>query len=98
MLPQQKTERVQLNDALSELKAMGEWSFANRVRGRSEAIRGLIELGLGHVPGEAASRLPSGARPEATTRKIAERRAAAAQGRKSADRALKRARVMKSPA
>jgi metal-responsive CopG/Arc/MetJ family transcriptional regulator len=46
MAEEQKTERVQLLMTLSEVKAVDEWSFSNRVRGRSEAIRRLIELGL----------------------------------------------------
>ena len=41
-----KTERVQLLMTPSEAKAVDDWSVANRVRGRSEAIRRLIELGL----------------------------------------------------
>jgi metal-responsive CopG/Arc/MetJ family transcriptional regulator len=43
----QKTARVQLLMTPDEVKAIDDWSFENRVRGRSEAIRRLIELGLG---------------------------------------------------
>lgn len=41
-----KTERVQLMMSPSEVKAIDDWSFENRIRGRAEAIRRLIELGL----------------------------------------------------
>lgn len=46
MADEQKTERVQLLMTPSEVKAIDDWSFENRIRGRSEAIRRLIELGL----------------------------------------------------
>jgi metal-responsive CopG/Arc/MetJ family transcriptional regulator len=46
MSDEQKTERVQLMMTPSEVKAVDDWSFENRVRGRSEAIRRLIQLGL----------------------------------------------------
>jgi hypothetical protein len=46
MAEEQKTERVQLLMTPSEVKVVDDWSFDNRVRGRSEAIRRLIELGL----------------------------------------------------
>ncbi len=48
-----KSERVQLLMAPSELKAIDDWSFSNRIRSRGEAIRRLIERGL------AASAPPS---------------------------------------
>ena len=41
-----KTERVQLMMTPAEVKAVDDWSFKNRIRGRSEAIRQLIEAGL----------------------------------------------------
>ncbi|MEE8658502.1 hypothetical protein CGLAMM_02855 [Acetobacteraceae bacterium EV16G] len=41
-----KSERVQLMMTPSEVKAIDDWSFENRVRGRAEAIRRLIEAGL----------------------------------------------------
>ena len=50
---EQKTERVQLLMTPSEVKAVDDWSFENRVRGRSEAIRRLIELGLKATQSEA---------------------------------------------
>ncbi len=46
MTDAQKTERVQLLMTLAEVKAIDDWSFANRVRGRSEAIRRLVDAGL----------------------------------------------------
>jgi hypothetical protein len=46
MADEAKTERVQLMMTPSEVRRIDDWSFANRVRGRSEAIRQLIELGL----------------------------------------------------
>lgn len=41
-----KTQRIQLVMTPSEVKAVDDWSFEVRIRGRSEAIRRLIELGL----------------------------------------------------
>lgn len=41
-----KTERIALLMAEAEVKAIDDWSFANRIRSRGEAIRRLIELGL----------------------------------------------------
>ena len=46
MAEEQKSERIQLLMTPSEVKAIDDWSFANRVRGRSEAIRQLIALSL----------------------------------------------------
>jgi hypothetical protein len=46
MADEQKTERVQLLMTPAEVKAVDDWSFEQRIRGRSEAIRRLIELGL----------------------------------------------------
>lgn len=46
MIDEQKSERVHLMMTPSELEAVDEWSFDSRIRGRSEAIRRLIELGL----------------------------------------------------
>ncbi len=50
MVDEQKSERIQLLMTPAEVKAIDDWSFANRVRGRSEAIRRLIELGLNAAP------------------------------------------------
>lgn len=46
MADETKTERIQLLMTPSEVRAIDDWSFDNRVRGRSEAIRRLIEIGL----------------------------------------------------
>ncbi len=46
MADEPKTERVQLMMTPSEVRAIDDWSFESRIRGRSEAIRRLIELGL----------------------------------------------------
>lgn len=54
MADEQKTERIQLLMTPSEVKAIDDWSFEKRVRGRSEAIRRLIEIGLQAAEGEKA--------------------------------------------
>jgi hypothetical protein len=41
-----KTVRITQMMSEAEVKAIDDWSFANRIRNRSEAIRRLIELGL----------------------------------------------------
>jgi len=41
-----KDQRVPIMMSASELRAVDDWSFARRIRSRSEAIRRLIELGL----------------------------------------------------
>ncbi|MCG4258025.1 hypothetical protein [Acetobacter senegalensis] len=46
MADELKTERVQLMMTPSEVKAIDDWSFDSRIRGRAEAIRRLIQLGL----------------------------------------------------
>lgn len=46
MTDELKTERIQLMMTPGELAAIDDWSFAMRIRSRSEAIRQLIELGL----------------------------------------------------
>lgn len=46
MAEELKTERVQLMMTPSEVEAIDNWSFENRVRGRAEAMRRLIEIGL----------------------------------------------------
>lgn len=48
----QFTERIQLLMTKAEVRAVDDWSFAHRVRGRSEAIRRLIEKGLVSPPTE----------------------------------------------
>ncbi len=44
--PEPKDKRVPLVMTASELKEIDDWSFARRIRSRSEAIRRLIKLGL----------------------------------------------------
>ena len=41
-----KTVRITQMMSEAEVKAIDDWSFAHRIRSRSEAIRRLIELGL----------------------------------------------------
>ena len=41
-----KSERVTIMMAASELKAVDDWSFGQRIRSRGEAIRRLIQKGL----------------------------------------------------
>ncbi|WP_181180711.1 hypothetical protein [Mesorhizobium sp. B2-4-6] len=42
-----KTERLHMMMSPDELAAIDEWSFKNKVRGRSEAVRALCKLALG---------------------------------------------------
>lgn len=46
MTDELKTERIQLMMTPSEVKVIDDWSFENRIRGRAEAIRQLIKLGI----------------------------------------------------
>lgn len=46
MADELKTERIQLMMTPSEVKAIDDWSFEYRIRGRAEAMRRLIEIGL----------------------------------------------------
>jgi hypothetical protein len=43
---ERRTERIPLLMTPSEVKALDDWAFANRIRSRGEAIRRLIEAGL----------------------------------------------------
>jgi metal-responsive CopG/Arc/MetJ family transcriptional regulator len=45
-----KSERVTIMMAASELKAVDDWSFGQRIRSRGEAIRRLIQMGLATEP------------------------------------------------
>ena len=54
-----KSERIQLFMTPSEVEAIDDWGFSNRIRGRSEAIRRLIEIGL-RAAAEAQPERPSG--------------------------------------
>jgi hypothetical protein len=78
--------------------AIRTYRFTNQITTEAEAIRRLIELGLGQDP-KARPTPPSaaGAPRTGAMRKLAERRSAAAQGRKSAERAKKRAGVKPIP-
>lgn len=42
-----KSERLHMFISEAELRAIDDWAFANRVRGRSEAVRQLCRIGLG---------------------------------------------------
>jgi hypothetical protein len=46
MKTEMKTERITTMMAPSEVNALDDWAFANRIRSRGEAIRRLIEKGL----------------------------------------------------
>jgi hypothetical protein len=46
MIDERRSVRVQLLMTPAEVKAIDDWAVAHRVRGRSEAVRCLIELGL----------------------------------------------------
>jgi hypothetical protein len=41
-----KDQRIPVMMTRSEVKAIDDWSFARRIRSRSEAIRQLVALGL----------------------------------------------------
>ena len=41
-----KDRRIPVMMTRSEVKAIDDWSFARRIRSRSEAIRQLVALGL----------------------------------------------------
>jgi hypothetical protein len=43
---ERRTERIPLLMTPSEVQALDDWAFANRIRSRGEAIRRLIEAGL----------------------------------------------------
>ena len=45
-MTEMKTERITTMMTPSEVKALDDWAFANRIRSRGEAIRRLIEAGL----------------------------------------------------
>jgi|SRR5436305_4173201 hypothetical protein len=82
---ERRTERIPLLMTPSEVKALDDWAFANRIRGRGEAIRRLIEAGLGKPKatpsggtGSGSAKKPAGssaARPR--TRKDSQERKAA---------------------
>ena len=43
---EQKTERFNLFMSPSEMKAIDEWAWENRVRSKSEAVRRLLQIGI----------------------------------------------------
>jgi hypothetical protein len=47
-----KDQRVHLLMSPSELKAIDDWSFSQRIRSRGEAIRRLVVLGLKTAAGK----------------------------------------------
>ena len=51
-----KTERVTTMMTLSEVKAVDDWSFQQRIRSRGEAIRRLIEMGIKAAKGTKPGR------------------------------------------
>jgi hypothetical protein len=55
-----RDQRVPILFTASELKEVDDWSFAQRIRSRGEAIRRLIALGLKAAAAEGA---PSPAKP-----------------------------------
>ena len=46
MAEELRTERVTTMMTPSEVKAIDDWSFGQRIRSRGEAIRRLIDIGL----------------------------------------------------
>jgi len=46
MSTEKRDEKVPVLFTPSELKVIDDWSFAQRIRSRGEAIRQLIQLGL----------------------------------------------------
>ena len=50
-----KDQRIQMMMSEGEVLAIDNWSFANRVRGRSEAIRRLCAIALAGAKQDAAS-------------------------------------------
>src|SRR4029077_19304985 len=66
-MSEMKTERITTMMTPSEVKVIDDWAFANRIRSRGEAIRRLIDLGLG----KARSSAPSGGSTPGSARKPA---------------------------
>jgi hypothetical protein len=57
---ERKTERIQVLMTPSELEALDDWAFANRIRSRGEAVRRLVEAGLS---GQGAPKSPDAGGP-----------------------------------
>lgn len=47
------TERVPVSADKAWLERVDDWSFANRIRSRSEAIRKLVDLGIASLENRA---------------------------------------------
>jgi hypothetical protein len=52
MADELKDQRIPIMMAPSEVKAIDDWMFANRIKSRSEAIRRLTNLGINHEPAQ----------------------------------------------
>lgn len=59
-MAEQITERVTISMSPADLAVLDDWSFARRIRSRSEAIRQLVALGLA---ADAAGWTPEPAAP-----------------------------------
>jgi hypothetical protein len=64
MTTELRDQRVPVMMTASELKAVDDWSFAQRIRSRGEAIRRLIQTGLGAPAQQAPDAMAVG--PAAT--------------------------------
>lgn len=42
-----KTERVSIMMSKHDLERLDDWAFSNRIRSRGEAIRRLVQMGIG---------------------------------------------------
>ena len=47
MSDEKKDQRIPVMMTAAEVKAIDDWSFANRIRSRGEAVRQLVKKGLG---------------------------------------------------
>ena len=56
---ERKTIRIPVLMTPSELNALDDWAFANRVRSRGEAIRRLVEAGIRALDAKRASGIKS---------------------------------------
>jgi len=50
-LDEQKTERFNMFMSPSEMKAIEDWAWENRIRSKSEAVRRLCQIGLDATKG-----------------------------------------------
>jgi hypothetical protein len=58
MPEEKKTERVTTMMTPSEVEAIDDWSFARRIRSRGEAVRRLVEMGLGDTAKRKSPKRP----------------------------------------